>query len=239
MVEDDLFILPIETDFANLDIYNIGDVNLSHNVSIADVTNLRQYLAEMRELSAYQLSLSDAYYDTEVSIADAVRIQQYLADKTMLLGNRVNVTFLDKDQNPYRVKSVPFGGSLASIPELPEYSGYYGGVWSTDPQEIVYGLNRMQLVACFYFICGLMDTFSYTMRGLGMAVTPTIISLTGACIFRIVWIYTIFAAHHTQFMLYISYPISWALTVLAYVVCYLIIRKRKFITEPMATPIRR
>ena len=137
MVEDDLFILPIETDFANLDIYNIGDVNLSHNVSIADVTNLRQYLAEMRELSAYQLSLSDAYYDTEVSIADAVRIQQYLADKTMLLGNRVNVTFLDKDQNPYRVKSVPFGGGLASIPELPEYSGYYGGVWSTDPQEIV------------------------------------------------------------------------------------------------------
>lgn len=111
-------------------------------------------------------------------------------------------------------------------------------LYTTDPQEIVYGLNRMQLVACFYFICGLMDTFSYTMRGLGMAVTPTVISLTGACIFRIVWIYTIFAAHHTQFMLYISYPISWALTVLAYVVSYLIIRKRKFITEPMDTTLR-
>jgi Na+-driven multidrug efflux pump len=76
-----------------------------------------------------------------------------------------------------------------------------------------------------------MDTLCYTMRGIGLSLLPTVISLTGACLFRIVWIYTVFAAHHTQFVLYISYPISWTLTSVAYVICYLIIRKKKFPKE--------
>lgn len=144
MIDYELYAIPMETEFAPLEIFNIGDVNLSHNISIADATVLRQHLAEIRTLSDYQLSLSDAYFDTEISIADAVRIQQYLANNDMLLGNRVSVTFLDKDGQVYRVKSVPFGGSLSVIPELPEYSGYYGGVWSLDPDEVV-GSNFQNL----------------------------------------------------------------------------------------------
>jgi Na+-driven multidrug efflux pump len=101
-------------------------------------------------------------------------------------------------------------------------------LYTNNSLEVVYGMNRMQIIATTYFLCGLMDTLSCTMRGLGMSVLPTIISLTGACLFRILWIYTVFAAHHTQFTLYISYPISWFLTSAAYVVCYLIVRKKKF-----------
>ena len=101
-------------------------------------------------------------------------------------------------------------------------------LYTNNSLEVVYGMNRMQIIATTYFICGLMDTLSCTMRGLGMSVLPTIISLTGACLFRILWIYTVFAAHHTQFTLYISYPISWFLTSAAYVVCYFIVRKKKF-----------
>ena len=108
------------------------------------------------------------------------------------------------------------------------------GLYTNNPQEIVYGLNRMQIVSCFYFLCGFMDTLCYTMRGIGLSVLPTVISLTGACLLRIVWIYTVFAAHHTQFVLYISYPISWALTSIAYVICYFVIRKKKFPTEEPA-----
>ena len=135
MIGETLYALPIETGFAPLNIYNFGDVNLSQSVSIADVTQLRQYLAEMRTLSDYQLSLADAYYDREISIADAVRIQQYLANHEMQLGNRVNVTFLDKDQAFYCIKSVVYGESLSTIPALPTYSGYYGGMWSTSPDS--------------------------------------------------------------------------------------------------------
>jgi Na+-driven multidrug efflux pump len=64
------------------------------------------------------------------------------------------------------------------------------------------------------------------MRGLGMSVLPTIISLACACLFRILWIYTVFAAHHTQFTLYISYPISWFLTIVVNICCYVWASKR-------------
>lgn len=135
MVDDDLFIIPIETEFEKLNIYNFGDVNLSHNVSIADVTHLRQNLAEIRPLTDYQLYIADAHYDKTVSIKDAVRSQQYLADKTIRLGNRVNINFYDKDSNLHCTKSVIAGETLTDIPQLPEYTGYYGGVWSTTPDE--------------------------------------------------------------------------------------------------------
>ena len=57
------------------------------------------------------------------------------------------------------------------------------------------------------------------MRGLGHSVVPMIVSLLGACGFRILWIYTIFAANPTADVLYFSYPVSWALTVLGHTVC--------------------
>lgn len=137
MIGQDLFALPVETEFSELEIYPAGDINLSHTVSIADVTYLRQYLAGLRELSEYQLGMADAFYDKKVSISDAVRIQQYLADHEVRLGNRVNVTFLDKEKNVYRVKSVVFGESLSTVPAIPTYSGFYGGVWSVDANEAV------------------------------------------------------------------------------------------------------
>ena len=119
-------------------------------------------------------------------------------------------------------------GNLAFIFGRPLLSLY-----TNNPEEVMYGINRLQVIACTYFLCGFMDTLCYSMRGLGMSLLPTLISLTGACLFRIFWIYTVFEAYHTQFSLYISYPISWSLTAAAYVVCYLIVRKKKFIVpEP-------
>jgi hypothetical protein len=50
-----------------------------------------------------------------------------------------------------------------------------------------------------------------------------IVSLIGACLFRIVWILTYFQSHHTLGALYASYPISWVLTLSAHFICYLII----------------
>jgi Na+-driven multidrug efflux pump len=107
-------------------------------------------------------------------------------------------------------------------------------LYTNNPAEIQYGLTRMQIIACTYFLCGFMDCLCYTLRGLGQSLLPTMVSLTGACLMRVVWIYTVFALYHTQFMLYISYPISWALTAAAHLVCYLVIRKKKFIQEPAA-----
>lgn len=102
------------------------------------------------------------------------------------------------------------------------------GFYTSDPQVVQYGLNRLSVVSATYFICGLMDVICGTMRGIGYSIMPMIVSLVGACLFRIIWIFTVFRAYHTQFSLYVSYPISWILTFVAHLICYLIVRKKVF-----------
>ena len=102
------------------------------------------------------------------------------------------------------------------------------GFYTTDPQVIVYGMNRLAIISTMYFICGLMDVMVGSIRGLGYAVMPMIVSLMGACAFRVVWIFTVFRIFHTQFSLYISYPISWTITFAVHLICFLAVRKKVF-----------
>lgn len=86
---------------------------------------------------------------------------------------------------------------------------------------IEYGMLRLSIIMFTYFTCGTMDVMVGAIRGLGYSIMPTIVSLSGACLFRIIWIYTVFAAEHTLNCLYISYPISWILTTLIHLICYI------------------
>lgn len=101
-------------------------------------------------------------------------------------------------------------------------------IYSSDPQVISYGLLRMSLICVPYFLCGMMDVFVGSLRGMGYSVMPMLVSLTGACLFRIIWIFTIFTTNRSLFVLYFSYPVSWALTATAHLICYMIVRKKVF-----------
>ncbi len=91
-----------------------------------------------------------------------------------------------------------------------------------DPEAIEYGLERLLMVCAPYFLCGLMEVMVGCQRGMGMSVTPMIVSTLGACGTRIVWIYTIFAKHRTLKTLFISYPISWFITTAVHFVFYMV-----------------
>jgi len=71
-----------------------------------------------------------------------------------------------------------------------------------------------------------MDVMVGSLRGLGYSIMPMIVSLTGACGFRVLWIFTIFAADHTLDTLYISYPISWVLTAAVHIICYIVVKRK-------------
>ncbi len=101
-------------------------------------------------------------------------------------------------------------------------------IYATEKDVLEFGAYRLIITCPVYFTCGLMGMMGGVNRGLGYSLLPTVVSLIGACLFRIVWIYTIFAANHTPFMLFVSYPISWVLTSIAHYVCYFLIRKRAF-----------
>lgn len=99
------------------------------------------------------------------------------------------------------------------------------GIYSSDAEVIQYGMNRLGIISATYFICGMMDVMVGGLRGMGCSVIPMLVSLTGACAFRIVWIYTVFAMNRTLQVLYLSYPVSWAITFTAHVVTYVLVRR--------------
>ena len=99
-------------------------------------------------------------------------------------------------------------------------------IYCSDPEVIAYGMTRLQIIGLTYFTCGIMDTMVGSIRGIGYSVLPMLVSLTGACLFRIIWIFTIFQWSHTLLTLYISYPASWVLTATAHIVCFFLIRKK-------------
>jgi len=93
----------------------------------------------------------------------------------------------------------------------------------TDSDEVIrFGMVRMRIILPLYFFCGMMDTMVGQLRGVGKSILPMLVSLTGACALRIVWIMTIFAANPTLETLYWSYPVSWTVTLLAHMTCYFI-----------------
>jgi putative MATE family efflux protein len=101
------------------------------------------------------------------------------------------------------------------------------GLYSSDPEVISYGLGRMQMICKLYFLCGMMDVTVGLLRGMGYSIMPMIMSLVGACGLRVVWIFTVFQWNHTLHTLYLSYPITWGITFLAQLTCFLIVWKRK------------
>jgi len=102
------------------------------------------------------------------------------------------------------------------------------GIYITDSQEAIqYGIIRFGYISMTYFLCGIMDCCAGTMRGMGSSLMPMITSILGICGLRIVWINTIFAAHHTPQVLYISYPVSWLLTSCVYAVMLILLRRKR------------
>ncbi|MEF9940431.1 MAG: MATE family efflux transporter [Clostridium sp.] len=99
-------------------------------------------------------------------------------------------------------------------------------IYSSDPEVIHYGMLRLSIICTTYFLCGLMDTIVGSLRGLGYSVLPMIVSLTGACGFRVIWIFTVFAYFHTLPVLYLSYPISWGITAAVHLFCFYRIQKK-------------
>lgn len=83
-------------------------------------------------------------------------------------------------------------------------------------------MDRIRIICTLYALCGLMDVIVGSVRGIGYALTPMVITLIGACGLRILWVSVLFQipAFHTVQTIYISYPISWTVTFLAQLTCY-------------------
>ena len=111
--------------------------------------------------------------------------------------------------------TVTFGRTLLSI-------------YSPSDAVIDAGMERLKIIAMTYALCGAMDVMVGSLRGMGCSVTQMLVSLVGVCGIRIIWLATIFQIpkFHTMNMLFLTYPLTWILTLTAHVITFLIVRKR-------------
>lgn len=106
------------------------------------------------------------------------------------------------------------------------FSGELLKLYSSEAEVIQYGVLRLGIICTTYCLCGMMDVMVGSLRGMGYSVMPMLVSLTGACGFRIIWIMTAFQKVHTLECLYWSYPISWGVTFVVHLICFLLVYKK-------------
>ena len=100
------------------------------------------------------------------------------------------------------------------------------GIYSDDPAVIAIGMIRVRVVAFTFPALVLMNVYAGSLRGMGHSASPMIVTLMGVCVFRVVWIYTVFELYPTLRCLFISYPVTWALTAAFLAVIYYIVQAR-------------
>ena len=99
-------------------------------------------------------------------------------------------------------------------------------LYTSDPKVIQCGIEILAYTTVPYFCCGLMDLFPGALRGMGHSGVPMILSIIGTVGTRIVWIFGLFPNHRSLSFLFISYPVSWILTILMQVICFYFVRKK-------------
>lgn len=132
--------------------------------------------------------------------------------------------------------AVFFGALLLVLcqPLLALYGVRPGEAGSLADIEYRTAVTRMMIMIVPYFTLAFMEVGSGVLRGLGRSLTSTLVSLVGSCLFRIVWIYTVFRALGTLESIYISYPISWTLTAAVHFTCSLVVLRHLMRTKEPA-----
>ena len=99
-------------------------------------------------------------------------------------------------------------------------------VYNKEPDVIKSGMEILSFTTLTYFLCGIMDLFPGAMRGMGRSGVPMILSIIGTVGTRIFWIYVVFPRNRALDVLFISYPVSWGLTIAMQVCCFIIVRRK-------------
>lgn len=128
-----------------------------------------------------------------------------------------------------RIYKILFAGELFVIitgTVLGNLAVFFGetllGIYSPSAEVIAAGMMRVRIICSVYALCGVMDVLVGALRGIGYSIIPMIVSLVGACGLRLLWIVTVFQIpeYHSLTTIYISYPITWTITLTVHAVTF-------------------
>ena len=99
-------------------------------------------------------------------------------------------------------------------------------IYTNDSEVVRCGVEILSITTVPYFLCGIMDLFPGSLRGMGYSTVPMILSVVGTVGMRIFWIYRVFPFHRSLYVLFISYPASWLITIAMQVICFYFVRRK-------------
>lgn len=100
------------------------------------------------------------------------------------------------------------------------FGKFFLSLFTPDQQVIAIGMQMMHIIMPFYFSYICVEVLSGAIRGTGQALIPMLVTGGGVCLFRVLWIFFVLPFWHNLVFLFASYPISWALTSLLFIVYY-------------------
>ena len=111
---------------------------------------------------------------------------------------------------------------------LVAFGNEFLAIFTNDPEVAAAGMHRIMIMGFSYMVSAFMDCTIAASRGLGKSLVPTIVVILGSCVFRVVWVYTVFAHFRTIPSLYLLYVFSWSITAVAEI-AYFIAEYRKIV----------
>ena len=94
-------------------------------------------------------------------------------------------------------------------------------IFTNDADVVAAGMERMRIMCFSYCVSAFMDCTIAACRGIGRSFVPTVVVIMGSCVFRVIWVYTIFAHFHTIPSLYLLYIFSWTITAAAEILYFI------------------
>ena len=124
------------------------------------------------------------------------------------------------------ISSVVICGLMSTI--FVVWRDFFAGIYTTDKAVLEYASIRMVHVLLFECLASSYEIGGAALRGLGYSMTPAVLTVLGSCVFRLIWIYTVFNKFRSFEMLMNVYPVSWVITGIAVLIAYAMVRKKLF-----------
>ena len=140
------------------------------------------------------------------------------------IGQNYGAGNKERVRNSYFVSlAYSFGIGLVIGVTLEIFGTQFLSIFTTEQAVVDAGMKRLGIMGFSYCVSAFMDAAIAASRGLGKSVVPTIIVIMGSCVFRIIWVYTIFAYFKTIPSLYLLYVFSWSITAIVEMIYFKVI----------------
>lgn len=141
---------------------------------------------------------------------------------TTFVGQNYGAGKFDRMRKSVRVcMGMSFVGSVTISGLLVAFGRSIYGLFTTDTTVIGIGTHMIRFMLPFYSLYVVIGILSGALRGAGKVLVPMILTCGGVCTLRIIWLFTMVPGHPGIETIMLSYPISWSITAVLFIVYYI------------------